>query len=568
MKSKPRKFLIWITVLTLAAVSLPACGGNGGKEGTTLETMAPVDDVWKNPLPTAGTTKAPPTAAKQDKIIRDALGKDVKWDGDFKKLTDEQKQQIKDAFKDEGFIVDVTDDGVKIKDGNTGVTVTEVYETQKPVPVKTKLSGITPGFIKTFGSTGNDMFARVKATADGGFAAVGLYAAANGDCAEADEGWIGTKSMIVKYNAKGEVEWKSFLGGDNSVTFASFTQLADGSFIAAGQTQSSDLGVKEGRKIEMLLVKYNAKGEKQWHKVVGGTKYEYFSSVTATPDGGFIAGGKAESSDGDFEGLKDNMIKAVLIKYDADGNVRWKRAMGGSKHNDVEGLAVNAAGDIFAAYVTNSDDGDFASIAGRGEADTVIVKYDKNGTFQWVNSFSGSGDDEMTFVAPSPDGGCVIGGRFNIDAKSDGSFDPYHNAGGYDGFLVKYNKNGTIGWVKSIAGFLNDRISGIEPITGGYAVVGATESKNRDFAAIGNKGEQDGFLALISEQGELMVMRSVSGSADDLPRAAASRDGKTIFVAGGTKSNDFDFKGLNKNYDGTSYECFAAVFTAVSSPVT
>ena len=64
--------------------------------------------------------------------------------------------------------------------------------------------------------------------------------------------------------------------------------------------------------------------------------------------------------------------------------------------------------------------------------------------------------------------------------------------------MMKFNSDGTIGWAKPFAGFLDDRFTGITAVNGGYALVGATESNNRDFQAIGNLGLQDGFLLLIN----------------------------------------------------------------------
>ena len=174
----------------------------------------------------------------------------------------------------------------------------------------------------------------------------------------------------------------------------------------------------------------------------------------------------------------------MLIKYDSDGSPRWKRALSGTMHNNFENIAVNSNGDIFAGCLTMSDDGDFKTLAGRGQTDSVIFKYDRSGNFKWAEPISGSGIDEMTSVAPSPDGGCVVAGRYSINIKNDGSFKTFFNAGGFDAFMMKFNSDGTIGWAKPFAGFLDDRFTGITAVNGGYALVGATESNNRDFQAI------------------------------------------------------------------------------------
>jgi hypothetical protein len=442
---------------------------------------------------------------------------------------------------------------------NESSTVTDVYKTETQVS-KTVLNGISLDKATAFGSSGNDMFARVVATPDGGFAATGIFGAANGDCKKANPAWQGTKGMLVKYDKSSKVEWSAFLGGDNGVEFNALARLADGSYIVVGDTQSSDLGVKLGQGLQALMVKYSSSGSLVWTKLVGGSKGQYFSSVAATPDGGYVAGGKTESSNGDFAGLKPDSIKAVLIKYDSDGSPRWKRALSGTMHNNFENIAVNSNGDIFAGCLTMSDDGDFKTLAGRGQTDSVIFKYDRSGNFKWAEPISGSGIDEMTSVAPSPDGGCVVAGRYSINIKNDGSFKTFFNAGGFDAFMMKFNSDGTIGWAKPFAGFLDDRFTGITAVNGGYALVGATESNNRDFQAIGNLGLQDGFLLLINELGDTVNLTALAGTKDDMPRAASCLNGYTVFVVGGTMSEDHTFAGLKPAADGT-YNAFTAAFS-------
>jgi len=499
MKIKLNKVLAAVFALTLLSGMLTACDRGNNKEtttgsDTTLQSMAPADNTWRDALPSQADS-----------------------------------------------------------------TATDVYKSETQVS-KTVLTGVSLDKTTTFGSSGNDMFARVVATPDGGFAAAGIFGAANGDCKNANAAWSGTKSMIVKYDKSSKVEWSAFLGGDSGVEFNALARLADGSYIVVGYTQSSDLGVKQGQGLQALMVKYSSSGGFVWSKLVGGSKGEYFSSVAATPDGGYIAGGKTESSDGDFAGLKMNAIKAVLIKYDSNGAPRWKRALYGTMHNNFENIAVNNKGDIFAGCLTMSDDGDFKNLAGRGQSDSVIFKYDKSGTFKWARSFSGSGIDELTSVAPSPDGGCVAAGRYAIDIKNDGSFKTYFNAGSFDAFLVKYNSDGTIGWAKPVAGFLNDRITGITAVNGGYAAVGASESNNRDFSGIGNLGLQDGFLLLIDELGKTVNTVAIAGTQDDMPRAVACANGYTVFVVGGTMSEDNTFAGLKPAAGGT-YNGFTATFS-------
>jgi len=76
---------------------------------------------------------------------------------------------------------------------------------------------------------------------------------------------------------------------------------------------------------DAIAIKYDANGNVVWKRSFGGAKDERFYSVAATPDGGFVAVGYSNSIDGDmsdfdFRGVYD----AIIIKYDQDGIVQWK----------------------------------------------------------------------------------------------------------------------------------------------------------------------------------------------------------------------------------------------------
>ena len=503
-----------------------------------------------------------PTYEEIVKYVNDTVGNELKekygddyvWDGNYSDLTDEQKDKIEDAINDDGYDVIVDDGGV-------------ISTPSDPVS-KTVLSTVAKQNIKTFGGSNHDRFLAVKATPDGGYAAMLNTFSKNGDCSEVDSGWSRTISGIVKFNAQGEVQWKKFIGGNNSVKLNAMTVLADGSIVAVGETNSTNItGVnKKDISLDAFIIKYSPEGEQTAIKLVAGSKGEYFSSVAATPDGGFVAGGKAESSDGDFSGLADKCIKAVLFKYDKDCNIYWKRALnGGNKHVNFQSLAVNKDGDIFAACLTMSSTNDFSSLTGFGKGDSIIIKLDMNGERQWVKTVVSSGNDNVTCIACSPDGGCVVAGEYTSLASADGTFASYHNYGDADGFIIKYNKDGSMDWLNTVNGFDSDSISGIESVDGGYVVCGDSKSSNMDFALSGNKGERDAFVLLIDETGKKLNLQTVAGKEIDVFLGVCALDDSTFVVVGGTQSADGDYANLSPAGKKDDYISTAILYKTVKS---
>lgn len=506
--------------------------------------------------------KIVPTYEEIVKYINDTVGDELKeqhgddyvWNGDYTDLTDEQQDEVEQVIDDDGYDVIVDDDGV-------------ISTPSDPVS-ETVLSSVSRQNLQTFGGTTHDRFMAVTATSDGGYAALINTNSRNGDCSDANINWARTVSGVVKYNANGEVQWKKFIGGNNTVELSAIAQLKDGSIVTVGYTSSTDIsGIsKTGRDLDGLIVKYSAEGEQTAIKAVVGKGSEYFSSVAATPDGGFVVGGKVTSSDGDFDGLTAKCIHAVLFKYDKDCNIYWKRALnGGTMHSNFQSIAVNKDGEIFALCLTMASTNDFKGITGFGMGDSVIFKFNQNGERLWYKTIVSTGYDDAKCVACSPDGGCVIVGHYNATVNADGTFASYHNYGDFDGFFAKYNKDGTLDWINTLNGFYAEDITGIAAIDGGYVLCGTSKSSNIDFAASGNKGETDAFVLLISETGEKLDLQTIGGKQPDTFLGVCAIDASTFAVVGGTQSSDGGYAGLTPSGKTDDYICTSAVFKTVKS---
>lgn len=435
--------------------------------------------------------------------------------------------------------------------GEATVTVTTAdgsISAESKIKVTSTIDGTTKKFALTFGGTNYDKFDSVTATSDGGYVALGNYLSNNEDYALENKG-NSQKTSLVKFNSKGEKEWIQVIGGNDGVTFYDIAELTDGSLVAVGTTMSSktypectgNSSVKSGT-VDALIIRYSSKGELEWFKSVKGSKGEYFSSVSATPDGGFVVGGKVESSDGDFEGLSGDIIKAVIIKYNKDCEPQWKRALNGSRHNNITSIDVNASGFIYATCVSASNDGDFEKLGGKGGYDTIILKLSKNGEMKWYKSLSGNGVDEYSAIACTGDGGCITVGWFN---SSNHFYSDTTVKGGYDAGAVKLDADGNVDWFKSYGGSESDYFTGVVAVNGGYAVIGYTESDDSSFSSLGNKGDADSFILMLNPNGTKFNMTAINGTGFDKAQAIYASEDRTSFaVVGHTESNDHYFKGL------------------------
>ena len=170
---------------------------------------------------------------------------------------------------------------------------------------------------KTYGGTGEDQFSSAVKSSDGSFTLSGYTASANGDLTAnkgSFDGWI------MRIDASGNKVWSSTFGGSDEDYLKSVTLAADGGFVAAGYTKSSngDITLNKGG-YEEWIIKVDATGDKQWLKTYGGFNEEYVFSITPSREGGYITVGYTNSTTGDVV-RGDNDFGAWLIKLDPSGN--------------------------------------------------------------------------------------------------------------------------------------------------------------------------------------------------------------------------------------------------------
>lgn len=409
-------------------------------------------------------------------------------------------------------------------------------------------------YTKYFGGTGLDTFRDIAACKDGGYLVAGISASTDGDYSGVSDDWEELHTSVVKYSADGKVEWKYIVGGDNQVTINDVIELKDGTVVAAGQT-SAEHGdiVKNAELLSAFVVRIKADGTLMWSYVFPqDSTSSYIDSLAATPDGGFVAGGKAISETGLFNGTREGGTKAFIFKFDKNCNIKWRKILEGAKSNNITALSVNSDGEIFATCVTYSSDGDFSGIKYKAllASNTVLIKLKKNGDLDWAEYLQGTGESEYNSVYATDDGGCIVGGSYKINKKADGIYSMSY--GKYDGYVLRYNAQGQVCWSRVIGGSGDDRVLGVVAVEGGCAVIGQTDSEDFDFQSYKSGGAADGFILYLNDEGKTTQTVRLNGELDDSVMDVTVLADGSIAVAGWTRSSSQAFNGSNakKQYMG------------------
>ncbi len=436
----------------------------------------------------------------------------------------------------------------------------ESVTTTVTVPLKSEsdvqITGMESNYIKFYGGKGMDTANAVASCKDGGYVAAIYSNSYDGDFAGVSKTW-GGHSAVIKYDTAGNVLWKYNIGGDSEVWLNDVTELKDGTIVAVGLTMSEEEEPKKQSKSQSaMIVRLKKNGDHMWTYVFPGSadySGEFIQSVAATPDGGFVVGGKAESNSSFFlEGA--NARKAFIFKFDKNCNIKWRRILSGSMSNNFTSIDVNKDGDIFATCVTVSNDGDFAGLsyqAGPGKMNTVLVKLNKNGDLQWKKYLQNSGNSEYNAVCATADGGCVVAGSYTVNKKADGIYSS--TLGKSDGYVIRYDKDGGVNWARIVGGQGADYINGVTQIDGGFVVVGHTTSSDGDFRGEVLGGGNDGFIMYLNEKGQTSDKFVFEGKTNDTASDVCTLDDGTVVVSGSTTSKDGFFRDSGASGQFNSY---------------
>ena len=538
-----------------------------------------------------------PTQEQIIGAVADVLGSSatLKWDGNLLSLSEADRKEVLKRLNNFGFDLAINDQGelymvhnpankttyktayTPMTENGTTQESTTILSTEPAEPPETGTSAeetigapdVERTALSTFGGTGADSFQHVTASKDGGYIVTAQFMSKDGDYAGTDTTWKDQKSAVIKYDKNGAFVWKAAIGGKNTIANSGVSlhqsaELNDGSIVAVGSTGAGSLGAKDA--MDALMICYDADGNQKWLKRMSGTPgagvlSDSFESVCATPDGGFLVGGRTESSDGDFAGLPEGTYKAILMKFSADGEKEWVQSFNsGTLAAYYNALAVTNEGYIYAAcwspYSLNVPTQlDMLQFAGYGGADSIIFKFDPNGNLLTHRTIAGSGNEIVNSICLADGGGVVVGGRFQNNTRDDSVFTGKHNNGKYDAFLIRLDASLHVEWVKTFGGVNDDAITGVTKIKGGYAAVGWSYSSDSAFSFLGS-GDADAFVLTVSENGSDEQKTALHGTKFDQAFGVASPNGKQFAVVGSTLSATNHFSGLTPAPSGNTVSFF------------
>lgn len=143
--------------------------------------------------------------------------------------------------------------------------------------------------------------------------------------------------FLTKVDSEGKVVWQRGLGAAGSASGAAVTIAPNGEIVVAG-TVSSAFNGSDDSQTDLLVSRFNAKGEELASTAIRQVGNETASAVAVGRDGSIYVAGRASTGGGD----------AVIVRLDAAGRMQERRTIDSGGSDSISALAIDGDGNLLA----------------------------------------------------------------------------------------------------------------------------------------------------------------------------------------------------------------------------
>lgn len=161
---------------------------------------------------------------------------------------------------------------------------------------------------KVFGGKKDEKPGAITAAANMGFAISG-YTASPSKMQKNSEREV----WLLRLDAYGNLQWAQTYSNSVNDAASGIARTDDDGFILSGLTRRGD-----ATNYDILVIRTDAYGNRQWKKIIGGNNWDEATDVAHTYDDGCVIAGFTRNKNSDFSDF-------WILKLDNDGNERWNK---------------------------------------------------------------------------------------------------------------------------------------------------------------------------------------------------------------------------------------------------
>lgn len=294
---------------------------------------------------------------------------------------------------------------------------------------------------------------------------------------------------------------------------------------------------------DCFLVKFTPDGVRLWATYYGGLLEDQAFTMTTDSDLNIYMIGHSESSmsiatPGAYQTTHGGgQWDTFYVKFNPDGVRQWATYLGGNANDLVWNCSLYNDTEIYLTGRTSSTNldetaGTHQDFLG-GSYDAFLMKVTTDGEKVWETYFGGSQFERAYGCESYDDGSVLIAGRTQSEnlISTPGVHQEIHG-GAMDGFLSKFNSDGTLDWSTYYGGNSNDIGYGCTMDSEGSIYLAGWTESNTDISTLGSQQEiyataRDGFLVKFGECPDITTSISAEACA-----SYAAPDGEVYTESG------------------------------------
>jgi gliding motility-associated-like protein len=343
-----------------------------------------------------------------------------------------------------------------------------------------------------------------------------------------------------------------------------------------------------------LISKFSSKGVLLWSTYYYGKQLgsmgsgTWFRAVNTDTDENIYIAGMTMATDfptkdakngAYFKNALDGGTDGILLKFNLSGIREWATYYGGLDADNLQGIDIDNAGNIFAVGGSMSESIDNKDLGAgayfqpnnAGQYDLIVLKFNSNLQLTWATFYGGALDESEEYQTVYINQGNTIdsdidsNGNFYIASHTNSPdintvqpspssyYDNSLSSPFSNNFIAKFSNNGILTWASYYGGSTGEGYCSIttDPLNNVY-LVGETNSFDLDrkplnltaFYQGNNNGSTDGYIAKFNSDCENLWSTYIGGSSMDFMTGIGRMDITTdncenFYIASCTWSSDF-----------------------------